>query len=231
MSANKKQQGFSFVELLIAMAILSVVSFFTVGTCNRENRSATQLTARSNVQKEVDQLFALIRRDQKFQIAGGSKILGSGLGFEVTRISPGQDDPTVTYTVQFQSVCLPAVPVGKDFAASYSDSYRSQVNDSDNKCLALLNCQASEYPAVAIKVVSGAMAPQYTPDLYPTIGKSFSTSAAGMALCAENQGTHFQISAEAIASRGDPGAFIPVIMKRSLSLPANGASGLTLLPN
>lgn len=233
MSGNK-EKGFSLLEVMIAMSIISVISYLAVGSCNRQNRATTQLSARSQTQAEMDQLLALVRRDHKFQITNGSHVLPTGLGYQVDRVSPGQGDPNVTYQVTFASICLSSADVDANFAAAYDEDFSKKVNEPgnppDHPCLSKLKCGKGEYPAVQI-TTTGIGAPQYVPARFPTIGKSLVSTAFGMAICVEEQGTRLNVSTEGIATSGEAGTYIPFFVKRSLSLPKTGTAGLVLMPN
>src|SRR4051794_22903000 len=121
---ENKNSGYSLIEIVVSLGILAVISYGVVGTCTRQHGATAQHSARSAAQKDVDQLLNTIKRDMKFLVNGGFTITGQGTGVQIQRISPNQNNPAITYSVLFQSVCMALGPDQDSYHKAYSAAFR-----------------------------------------------------------------------------------------------------------
>lgn len=230
MSGNDKSAGYSLLEVLIACGILSAISYGLVSTFNKHQESNLKSSAKASAKKEIESLMAVIKKDQMLQIPGGTHVVSNGKALEIQRIKPNQSDPTVSYSVQFQSECSPLRPNQAEYQKVFTEAFRKKVYNDPLSCLSRMNCPAGHYPSVHI-IAQGLTGSEYSPTSYPVLRPSVRAGPAGFAICAEQLSDQIRITLESIVVRRRSDSYEAERVTQFLVIPLNSPSDLVYVPN
>jgi prepilin-type N-terminal cleavage/methylation domain-containing protein len=226
-------QGFSLVEIMIAMAIMGIVAVFAARFMKGTQEARVQVNARADAQNKTAALAKLVERDLNFRQSNTSFTLSAnGTSLSIIRRQAvdlnNLASSDLTYEVQYISEC-----VSRPSRLGTYQGLRSQLNEArlqnDGRCLKILNCDNSQIPRVRIQIVGTGRIPTYPSLLYPELplNGTLGDRTLGQALCVTAAPDQLRISVDAIHAFGNQ-LYKVVSQDKSVSL---GTSDYQLLPH
>ncbi|MDQ3232964.1 MAG: hypothetical protein M3Q07_14190 [Pseudobdellovibrionaceae bacterium] len=229
MLADRKSSGYSMIELVISLGLLSIIGYGIAGMCSRQSESGAMVSARSLAQKDIDHLLAYIKRDAKLQAVNGVSVTADGTGIQIQRIAPHQTNPNVIYKVLFQSSCIPFTAEQTSFLAAYGPSFRQLLYAAPNVCLSKINCSAGSFPGIRI-TTEGTNPLVYRPVL-PEPGRSVLAGPSGLAMCVQQSGDQLLVRVETVLTQKVAETLVPRVISKLFYLPLLSNPDLVLIPN
>lgn len=230
---RQNSQGFSMVEIMIAMAIMGIVAVFASRFMKSTQEARVQVRARADAQNKTASLAKLVERDLNFRQSNTSlTISGNGTRLSIIRRQAvdlnNLATSDLTYEVQYISEC-----VSRPTRLGTYHGLRSQLNEprlqNEGRCLKILNCDNTQLPRIRIQIVGTGRIPPYPSLLYPELQLSgtLGDRTLGQALCVTAAPDQLRISVDAIHAFGNQ-LYKVVSQDKSVSL---GTNDYQLLPH
>jgi prepilin-type N-terminal cleavage/methylation domain-containing protein len=226
-------QGFSMVEIMIAMAIMGIVAVFASRFMKSTQEARVQVRARADAQNKNGALAKLVERDLNFR-QSNTALTVSANGTRLSIIRRQAVDlnnlasSDLTYEVQYISEC-----VSRPARLATYHGLRSQLNEprlqNEGRCLKILNCDDTQIPRIRIQIVGSGRIPPYPSLLYPELplNGTIGDRTLGQALCVTAAPDQLRITVDAIHAFGNQ-LYKVVSQDKSVSL---GTSDYQLLPH
>ena len=190
----ESESGTTLTELMMAVAIFSVIGLFASQFYARMSSSDSEISAKNFSKEEISRVNSFIEKDLKYRdITVLVPICNAALctSFTIRRMEALGG----VYDVTYASSCL-AFPANMGQVANLSFSTSALANPTNpnrSRCMAALNCPAGQYPTIQVTTANvpvGASLPNY-PDWTPLLasGKGVAYSIVGAALCVEQTQT------------------------------------------
>lgn len=179
------QHGFSLVELLIGVAIISIIGLMAGSYSVRVAKNSAYNKASFGSLNLVDEASQVIAKNLLYRSGTLPTVANQGKSLSFTRRSivdsafAGQD-----YDLTFQTLCR----TGSGLAQSYGDLqslYQSAELDNISSCLQLSNCPVGNVPYIQISVnaPSGSHVANYSRSQFPTESSENASDVLGSAVC------------------------------------------------
>ena len=236
------KQGFSLVEILVAIGIMGIIAVGVARFTRNFERSQARANARAHSKKINKRLLKFVQRDMKFQT--DFTVEDDGLTLSVTRRKTfDQNDTDAVYTVRFVTRCVDipaAISNPLETKIFNVDSIRDKIFDSENACFEKLVdlCDNNQYPQVFIDYdTTDDRIPAYRPNLVPDFSGNFAQKTLrqgtlGTAICFGEAGNKLQVVANSIFLTGSVNKQEKVgIISDQVLLTTDNIAGVTLLPN
>lgn len=167
MSTNKRSQdGFTLIEIIVTVAIMSIVGWMLSNYMSRAQKLEAQQAAQDAAHQSKKYISDLLRRDLAFVTDPALVVVTSLHDMSITRPKiqgNNRPDPTQTYRVRYSAQCV-AIPSSlQSQMASINFSSLSTQLQARSSCvpMATLKCGPGTYPQIRIDPDPGANLPVY----------------------------------------------------------------------
>ena len=185
MPTNRATAGYTFLEVLVALFIIAILSIISLNFLSWTAKEESQITAKDAAKALLDQLAGMVANDVQYiadpnirvGISGASTCYNYNatastcLWFPITR----NDTAQVNYTVTYKNSCQ---TIPSSLSAVIPSSFGTA-----GSCIALMGCAAGKYPQIEVDNSPSGASPQYFPDLNKFKGRGVTQNVLGAAAC------------------------------------------------
>lgn len=212
------QRGFSLVELLIGVAIISIIGLMVGSYSVRTAKNTAYNQAALHSSNLVDEASQLIAKNLLFRSGTGFTVghQGKSLSFSRKSVVNNAFDG-LDYGLTFQTLCR----TGSGLAQSYGNlqsHYQSAELASISSCLQLSACPVGSVPymQVSTNAPTGSNVANYSKSQFPTNSSENSSDVLGTAACFYTNATSSQILIVVQALYGKDNGKIGVVGRQTV---------------
>jgi prepilin-type N-terminal cleavage/methylation domain-containing protein len=179
------QHGFSLVELLIAVAIISIIGLMAGSYSLRVEKKSVYNKASLESLNLVDEASQVIVKNLLYRSGTVPTVANQGKSLSFTRRSIVDNAfAGENYDLTFQTLCR----TGSGLAQSYGDLqslYQSAELNKISSCLQLSSCPVGNVPYIQISVNAppGSHVANYSRSQFPTNSSESASDVLGSAVC------------------------------------------------
>ncbi|MCX6128280.1 MAG: hypothetical protein NTX25_04350 [Proteobacteria bacterium] len=230
MRRHEEHLGFSTIELMMVVGILSIIVVYSTSRSHQQELQATKSQVRAETLNELNSLAKYVQNDSRFRADANVSLCPAGTcnNFTINRYNANG----VSFQISYSTSCP---PIPTEFLEKIPSSFSSL----NGACFQAVNCPANTYPQIHIDVLNlpaGSIIenhPAKTPVLenFTANQKGVYKNMVGAAICLIDNPIDHVTNLHIDAAIIDPNSKTLQLLSKNVSLVGGSNAGqVTLLP-